>query len=223
MKRVVVVAAHPDDELLGVGATLAKHVDRGDEVHAIVCSEGATARYDASAKNELQEAGKRAAAVIGMNSIRFLGFADQRLDTVPLLEVTQTIERALNDLRPDILYVHHWGDMNRDHRIVAEAVMVATRPIGTDFPRTIYCFETPSSTEWSPPDVQSAFVPNHFVDVTKQIEKKLEAMSCYPSELRPAPHPRSLEALRSRAQYWGQVVTRPYAEAFVLVRSVEDS
>ena len=125
MKRVVVIAAHPDDELLGVGATLAKHVARGDEVHAIVCSEGATARYDASAKNELQEAGKRAAAVIGMSSIRFLGFADQRLDTVPLLEVTQTIERALSELRPDVLYVHHWGDMNRDHRIVAEAVMVA--------------------------------------------------------------------------------------------------
>jgi LmbE family N-acetylglucosaminyl deacetylase len=220
-KKVMVVAAHPDDELLGVGATLALHVARGDEVSAVVVSEGASSRYEEGAKNVLQQAGEKAAAVLGFRSIRFLGLPDQRLDTLPLIEITQKIEAAIASIGPDVLYVHHWGDMNRDHRIVSEAVMVAVRPIGDAFPRQVYCFETPSSTEWSPPDIESAFVPNHFVDVTTTIEKKLQAMACYETEVRPDPHPRAIEALRARAKYWGQVITRPYAEAFVLARSVD--
>ncbi len=218
--RVLAIAAHPDDELLGLGATLARHVEAGDEVVAIVVSEGASSRYEAGAENELQAAGRKAAKTLGLADIRFLGFPDQRLDTVPLIEVTQRVEKHIDELRPDTLYTHHWGDMNRDHRVVGEAVMVAVRPIGENFPRTVLLFETPSSTEWAPPDPGSAFVPNYFVDVTSTIDKKLAAMACYESEIRPAPHPRSLEALRARAQYWGQVITRPYAEAFVLGRRV---
>ncbi len=218
--KVMVIAAHPDDELLGVGATLARHVEAGDEVHAVVVSEGASSRYEEGAQNTLQEAGKRAAKLLGFASIQFLGYPDQRLDTVPLIELTQRIEETLDAASPRVLYTHHWGDLNRDHRIVCEAVSVASRPIGEHFPREIYCFETPSSTEWSLPEPASAFVPNHFVDVTATLEKKLAAMSCYDTELRPPPHPRSLEALRARAHYWGQIVTRPYAEAFALMRSV---
>lgn len=221
--KVMAIAAHPDDELLGLGATLARHAEAGDEVHAVVLSEGATARYDDGAKSLLQEAGRRAAVVLGLRSIQFLGMPDQKLDTLPLLEIIQAIERVLDGLGPDVVYTHHWGDVNRDHRVVCEAVMVAARPIGANFPRRVYCFETPSSTEWSAPDPAGAFVPNHFVDVTPTIEKKLAAMACYETELRAPPHPRSLEALRARAAYWGQIVTRPYAEAFVLARSVDTS
>jgi LmbE family N-acetylglucosaminyl deacetylase len=220
--RVLAIAAHPDDELLGLGATLARHAEAGDDVIAIVVSEGASSRYEAGAEHELQRAGRKAAEVLGLREVRFLGFPDQRLDTIPLIEITQRIEREMDGFRPDVLYTHHWGDMNRDHRIVGEAVMVAARPIGDAFPRTVLLFETPSSTEWAPPDPTSAFIPNHFVDVTRTIEKKLAAMACYESELRPAPHPRSLEALRARSQYWGQIITRPYAEAFVLARRVVD-
>ena len=216
--RVLVIAAHPDDELLGVGATLAKHVAAGDLVEAIVVSEGASSRYAEGADTELQRAGQRAAKELGLAKLTFLGLPDQRLDTLPLIEVTQTIERHLDALAPHVVYTHHWGDVNRDHRVVCEAVSVACRPIGDRFPHRVLCFETPSSTEWSPPDVQSAFVPNVFVDVTSTLDAKLRAMACYASELRPAPHPRSLEALRARAGYWGQIVTRPYAEAFVLLR-----
>ncbi len=218
--KVLAIAAHPDDELLGLGATLARHVEAGDEVVALVVSEGASSRYDAGAEHELQRAGRKAAQVLGLREVRFLGFPDQRLDTVPLIDITQRIERDMNELRPDVLYTHHWGDMNRDHRIVGEAAMIAARPIGDVFPRTVLLFETPSSTEWAAPDPTSAFVPNHFVEVTATIEKKLQAMACYETELRPAPHPRSLEALRARAQYWGQIITRPYAEAFVVARQV---
>ncbi len=218
--RVLAVAAHPDDELLGLGATLAKHAAAGDDVWAVVVSEGASSRYEAGADHALQAAGRRAASVLGLQEIRFLGLPDQRLDTVPLIEVTQRLEREIEDLRPDVLYTHHWGDMNRDHRIVSEAVMVAVRPIGDQYPHTVLLFETPSSTEWAPPDPTSAFVPNYFVDVGTTIETKLRAMECYESELRDAPHPRSLDALRARAKYWGQIVTREYAEAFVLARRV---
>lgn len=218
--RVLAVAAHPDDELLGVGATLARHADDGDEVVCVVASEGASTRYDDAAADELQACGRAAAKIIGAKEIRFLGLPDQRLDAQPVLTVIQAIERVVDEVQPDVVYTHHWGDVNRDHRVISEAIMVACRPIGTRFPRSVYLFETPSSTEWSWPDPGSAFVANHFVEVTSTLERKLAAMACYTSEVRPSPHPRSLEALRSRASYWGQVITRPYAEAFVVGRQV---
>jgi len=220
MASVMVIAAHPDDELLGVGGTLARHVAEGDTVHAVVVSEGATARYEEGAKSQLQTAGHRAAEVLGFASLSFLGLPDQRLDTLSLLDVIQRIEREIERARPSVLYTHHAGDINKDHRIVCEAVMVACRPIGDDFPRRVLWFETPSSTEWTPPGLFQPFTPNVFVDVSATLEQKLAAMACYESELRPAPHPRSLEALRARAAYWGQIITRPYAEAFILAREV---
>ncbi len=218
--NVLVIAAHPDDELLGVGGTLRKHVLAGDRVTAVVVSEGASSRYEAGADNVLQRDGRRAAERLGLADLRFLGLPDQRLETLPILEVIQKVEAVVDAVKPSVVYTHHWGDVNRDHRVVVEAVTVACRPIGDSYPRAVYCFETPSSTEWSLPSIEAAFVPNHFVDVTATIEDKLAAMACYETELRPHPHPRSLEALRARAAYWGQIVTRPYAEAFVLVRSV---
>jgi LmbE family N-acetylglucosaminyl deacetylase len=218
--RVLVIAAHPDDELLGLGATVARHADAGDEVTSLVVSDGATSRYEEGADRTLQDAGRAAARILGVRELRFLGLPDQRLDTLPILEVIQRVERVVGEISPHIVYTHHWGDVNRDHRVVSEAVMVACRPIGPDHPKRLLCFETPSSSEWSSTDPSLTFIPNYFVDVTATIDRKLEAMACYATEVRPAPHPRSLEALRSRAQYWGQIVTRPFAEAFVLVREV---
>ncbi|HKA91340.1 MAG TPA: PIG-L deacetylase family protein [Haliangiales bacterium] len=220
MTRVLVVAAHPDDELLGLGATVARHVEAGDEVTAVIVSEGATSRYAEGADRALRDAAGAAAAVLGVRDLRFLGMEDQRLDAVPLLDVVRPIEKIRAEIRPDVVYAHHWGDLNRDHRVVSEAAMVACRPVGDAYPRRVLCFETPSSTEWSSPDLSLQFVPTVFVDATATIEKKLRAMACYATEVRPAPHPRSLESLRARAQYWGQIVGRNYAEAFVLVRDV---
>jgi len=218
--NVLVIAAHPDDELLGVGGTIARHADDGDEVVCVVASEGASTRYGDGAAETLESCGRAAAAILGARELRFLGMRDQHLDAQPVLTVIQAIENVVDELEPDVVYTHHWGDVNRDHRVLSEAVMVACRPIGDRFPRSVYLFETPSSTEWSWPDANAAFVPNHFVDITSTIDRKLAAMACYTSELRPAPHPRSLEALRSRAAYWGQVVTRAYGEAFVVGRQV---
>jgi N-acetylglucosamine malate deacetylase 1 len=218
--NVLVVAAHPDDELLGVGATVARHAVAGDVVTAVVVSEGASARYEDGAENVLRASGQAAAKILGVKEIRFLGMRDQHLDAGPILSVIQPIERVVDELRPDIVYTHHWGDLNRDHRVVSEAVMVACRPVGDHYPRKVLLFETPSATEWSPPDPAAQFVPNHFVDVTNTIERKLDAMSCYQTEVRRHPHPRALESLRARAQYWGQIVHTAYAEPFVVAREV---
>lgn len=218
--KILAVAAHPDDELLGLGGTLARHAREGDQVVALIASEGASSRYEEGAGSVLQASAERAAGVLGLDAVRFLGLPDQRLDTLPLIEVTQKVEAVFDELLPDIVYVHHWGDMNRDHRVIAEAALVACRPVGDDYPRRVLAFETPSSTEWSAPEPNATFTPQHFVDITGTLEAKLEAMSCYDTELRPAPHPRSLEALRSRAAYWGQIVGVEYAEAFALVREV---
>lgn len=220
MKRILVIAAHPDDELLGLGGTLARHAAAGDEVTCVVVSEGASARYASGADEDLRSSGHAAATRLGTHSLRFLGMRDQRLDAQPILDVIQPIEKIVTEVRPHIVYTHHWGDLNRDHRVVSEAVMVACRPVGPDYPAQLLCFETPSSSEWSSTDLALQFVPNHFVDISATIETKLEAMACYTTELRPAPHPRALESLRTRAAYWGQIVGKRYAEAFVLVRAV---
>ena len=218
--NVVVVAAHPDDEILGAGATLARHARAGDDVHAVVLAEGATSRYDDAMVDELQVGGIEAARRIGLASVRFEAFPDQRLDQIALLDLTQHLEKVLGELKPTIVYTHFCGDVNADHGMVAQAVWTACRPYRMPSVRLIAVFETPSSTEWSSPIRGSDFRPNMFVDVTGTIDDKLSAMSCYTSELREYPHPRSLQALRERAAHWGSVVGVTAAEPFVILRDL---
>ena len=218
--RILVVAAHPDDEILGVGATVARHVAAGDSVTSLLVADGASSRYPDGAHQTLQACARRAAEVLGVRDIRFLGLKDQRLDAMPILEVIRAVERVVSDVAPEVVYTHHWGDLNRDHRVVSEAVLVACRPVGESYPRRLLCFETPSSSEWSTPDPQSQFAPTSFVDIGASLDVKLSAMACYPTELRPPPHPRGLDSLRSRAKYWGQLVSLDYAEPFAVVREV---
>jgi LmbE family N-acetylglucosaminyl deacetylase len=215
---VAVVAAHPDDEILGVGGTLARHVQRGEEVHAIVVADGATSRYEPDLVQELQDSGRMAADVLGFASIHFLGLPDQRLDAMPLFEVTQRVEDMLQLLRPQIVYTHFCGDVNADHGVLTRCVTTACRPFRLPDLRMLASFETPSSTEWALPTTAAAFVPTQFVDITETIEQKLDAMDCYQSELRDYPHPRSRRSLRERAAYWGSAIGRAAAEPFVILR-----
>lgn len=212
---VAVIAAHPDDEILGVGGTLRRHVLEGDDVHAFVVCEGETVRYQGREVG-LAEHTRQAAAVVGFASLEQLGFSDQRLDVACLTDLTAALEARLRQLRPRIVYTHFGGDLNRDHRALVDAVLVACRPLD-DKIEQVLGFETPSSTEWSTPN---AFMPHHFVEITATLEDKLKAMACYPSEVRPFPHPRSLEALRARAAYWGSCAMMPAAEPFVIYRSL---
>jgi LmbE family N-acetylglucosaminyl deacetylase len=220
MTRVLVVAAHPDDELLGPGATLAKHAARGDEVHALILSEGASSRYADDMQETLAVSAERAGKVLGLCTVTVRPLPDQRLDALALLDLTREVETACDLVDPHIVYTHFPGDVNADHAAVARATWNASRPYVAPRLHRFAVFETPSSTEWGWPVGGEVFRPNCFVDVTRTLDTKLQAMSCYESELRPEPHPRSLSALRSRAATWGSVVGRRAAEPFQVLREV---
>ena len=212
-KRILVVAAHPDDELLGCGGTVALHARAGDCVTAVVACEGESLRYGPNGVGQAEHT-REAARALGVQDVRVLGFPDQKLDTLPLTEIITPLERIVRDLRPEIVYGQFGGDANRDHEIVFRALLVATRPI-EDCIEAVYTFDTASSTEWGYP---RTFAPDTWVEITETLEQKIAAMACYASEVRPYPHPRSLEALRHRARAWGNQACLEAAEVFMTVR-----
>lgn len=227
--NILVVAAHPDDEILGVGGTIAKHVEAGDAVYGLILGEGQTSRFDRreEAGNEIVERlhgdTERAAAVLGIRKMYFENFADNRFDSVDLLDIVKAVERRIRELRPVIIYTHHRGDLNVDHRMAYQAVLTATRPMQDQPVKEIYTFETVSSTEWNFSYGQEQFAPNVFVRLTAaQFEKKLAAMEEYKTELCAYPHPRSLEMLRASAVRWGGVAGGHYVEAFETVRIIRE-
>ncbi len=225
METLLVIAAHPDDELLGLGATVKKFVNAGHEAYALILSCGITSRYDSRKDGvqeqigALKEQSRAAAKILGFKQIFLCDLPDNQFDSLPLLEITKEIEKYVQTIKPSIIFTHHYSDVNIDHQRTFQAVITATRPFGDYSAKEIYCFETFSSTEWSFP-YQGAFKPNMFVDVEQTFKDKLEAMKCYTSELRPYPHPRSLKSLEVAAKRWGTVVGCNLAEAFELVRKV---
>lgn len=219
--RVVVLGAHPDDEILGAGGTLARHVMAGEEVHAIVVADGASSRASDEMKVALEKDAARAAETIGFTSIRLESLPDQRLDTVAFVDLTQIIESILDDIQPHVVYTHFPGDVNVDHGLVARATWTACRPYARPQLRRFAVFETPSSTEWAWPVNDSSLQPNLFVDITETLDTKIAAMECYQSELREYPHPRSSRSLRERAAYWGSHVGRRAVEPFRILRDVQ--
>lgn len=223
---ILVVAAHPDDEVLGCGATIAKLSAAGD-VHILILGEGFTSRHaardnaDRSEVECLRAAARSAAKTLGARSVKLDDLPDNRFDEVSLLDVVKRVEKAIEEVCPRIIYTHHPGDLNIDHRITFQAVLTATRPVPDACVRELYAFEVPSSTEWAFQQLQPAFKPNVFVDVASTIEIKIKAMAEYATEARMFPHPRSSDALRTIARRWGTVVGVEFAEAFELIRSIE--
>jgi LmbE family N-acetylglucosaminyl deacetylase len=218
--RLLTVAAHPDDETLGAGGTMAWHTARGDTVWTCILADGASSRHG---RVEQQAACARAAAeVLGLDRLVLVGLPDQRLDTLSLLDVIAPIEQCIDELRPDVVLTHFPGDVNEDHRLVARATIVATRPVPGTSVRRVCCFEIPSSTDWAPPIPGSVFAPNLYVDISETLDTKLTAMKAYAetyvSEVRPFPHPRSVEALRAYAQSHGAASGLLAAEPFMLLR-----
>lgn len=225
--KVLVIAAHPDDEVLGCGGAMARHVRAGDDVVIAIVAEGITSRYEQRSAapvadlEALRADARRAGGILGVGDVRFLGFPDNRLDTVPLLEVAQAFERLITDVRPRRIYTHHPGDLNIDHSVVSRAVTTATRPMAGQAVRELLAFEVFSSTEWAFGQVGSPFQPNLFVGIGDVLQTKLDAMACYRSEVRSFPHPRSLEVLRAGAVRWGSVAGLDAAEAFQTIRVIE--
>jgi LmbE family N-acetylglucosaminyl deacetylase len=223
---VLVVAAHPDDEILGCGGTMTRLAREGHEVRIAILAEGMSSRYahredaDQQQLQHLHARAQQAADKVGAKELVLCKLPDNRLDTVPLLDVVKTVEDLVARFRPEIIYTHHPGDLNVDHGVVHRAVLTATRPMTGQCVRDIYAFEVPSSTEWAFQRLEPSFRPNVFVDIADSLETKIAALSCYDTETRKFPHPRSPEALRAIATRWGSVVGLQAAEAFELIRSV---
>jgi len=222
---VLVVAAHPDDEVLGCGATMARLAAEGQPVHIAILGEGITSRSsrdDSGAEllRRLHQQAEAAALKIGAKDVVLFKLPDNRLDTLPMLEIAKLIEDLIQELRPAVIYTHHPGDLNVDHGIVHRAVLIATRPVLGHPVRQILTFEVPSSTEWAFQKIEPVFRPNVFVEVSKTLDAKIAALACYDSETRDFPHPRSEQALRAIATRWGSVSGCTAAESFELVRSI---
>lgn len=218
---VLVVAAHPDDEILGCGGTIARESRRGEKVHILILGEGATSRAaDQSAVSRLQNAARNAASTVGAEAPRFLGLPDNRLDTVPLLEVVQAIEAVIDDVAPTQVYVQHGGDLNVDHASTYRAVLTATRPLPGGNIAGVYAFPVPSSTEWAFGSFTPRFTPQRFVDISATLDRKVNALNCYSDEVRPAPHPRSIDAVTASAVHYGAMVGVAAAEPFSVVWEV---
>ncbi|WP_308916534.1 PIG-L deacetylase family protein [Jannaschia sp. LMIT008] len=216
-RDVLVVAAHSDDEALGCGGTIARHAGAGDRVRLLFLTDGVGARGDGGAAPR-RDAARAAAAVLGAADVVQLDFPDNRIDAVPLLDVVQAIEGAAG--APDLIYTHHGGDLNVDHRICHRAVLTAFRPMSGSPVRAILGFEVASSTEWAfgTPD---PFQPQHFVDIAATLDAKMRALDCYAAEMRDFPHPRSARALRALAEWRGASVGLAAAEAFTVIRQID--
>lgn len=221
VQRVWAVVAHPDDEVLGCGATLARLASAGAEVRVCIVARGLEARGSAApaALAALQEQARAAAAVLGVARVQFLALPDNQLDTVPLLQVVQALEALAEDYAPQVVFTHHAGDLNVDHRVVHQAVLTATRPVAPDAPWAVLGCEVPSSTEWA--FGAEPFRPQLFIDVSATLERKVAALGAYTGERRAFPHPRSPEVLRALAQVRGATAGAVAAEAFGVVRLIE--
>lgn len=224
--NVLVVAAHPDDELLGCGGTMARLAKEGHTVHVAILGEGITSRHSEREQAEpedlkrLHASSQAVADLLGAKRLSLHGLPDNRFDSVPLLKIIKIVEELIDGFRPAVVYTHHGGDLNVDHQILSRAVLTATRPVQGHPAREVALFEIASSTEWAFQQLGSVFAPNVFIDISETLNLKLEGMRRYETEGRSFPHPRSPEALKAIAQRWGSVVGCHAAEAFQLVRLI---
>jgi len=221
----LIVVAHPDDEVLGMGGTLVKHSSQGDMIKVIYLATGVTSRYQENQSKEksdkeikkLRDNAKQSCKILGIKDHIFYDFPDNEMDTVSLLKITKIVEHEINSFNPDRIYTSHFGDLNIDHRLVFQACITACRPTSSKTPELI-TFEILSSSEWNYP---VSFQPNYFVDVSSFIEQKCQAMKCFKNEIRKFPHPRSIENIKSSSKKWGTVCGKKAAEAFQIIRIIE--
>jgi len=216
--KVLVLSAHMDDEILGMGGTIARHVAQGDSVTVcIACKRAYDHKFDPVLIQEEKAAARRASEILGYSDLRFLDLRDELLDE-RLLDVIVPIEDVVNAVLPAVVYTHHRGDSNQDHRAVFQASMIACRAIASSAVPRILCYEVPSSTEQAPPFVEWAFQPNFYVNVAGSIEKKVQALRAYSRELREFPHPRSAKGIEVLAERRGMEIGFTAAEAFMVIR-----
>ena len=234
--NVLVIAAHPDDEVLGMGGTLKKLSKNGDKLKIVIMATGISGRrsinyinsstYKVNEKTKkimrkqikkLRVDSKKAAKILGINDIEFMDFPDNEMDIISNLEITKKIEEKITKFKPRVVYTHSPFDINVDHRVLYNATLTATRPLADSSVKQVISFEVPSSTEWFFP---SKFSPTIFVNIEKELKAKLNALAAYKDEVRKFPHPRSREGIEIIAKRWGTVSGFKAAEAFYLVRQL---
>jgi len=224
--NVLVIAAHPDDEVLGCGGTMARLAKDGHDVFVVILGEGITSRFnqreqaDAAQIADLHGHSHKVGKLLGAKDVVLASLPDNRFDTVPLLDVVKIIEDLVKKLRPQTVYTQHGGDLNVDHVVTFRATLIATRPMSDCPVRSVYAYPVASSSEWAFQQFSPAFAPNLFVDVGETLETKIKAMQLYESEARLFPHPRSPEALRAAAHHWGSNVGVSAAEPFQIIREI---
>ena len=236
--KVLVIAAHPDDEVLGMGGTIKKLTQTGHNVKIVIMATGIVSRrstnyknsqtYDVNSKTQktmkkqikqLQKDAIRSSKILGVQDIKFEDFPDNEMDIVSNLEITKKIEKIISDYKPDTIFTHSKYDINVDHRALYNATITATRPRKKSNVKDVISFEVPSSTEW---DFPSQFSPNIFVDISNELSTKLKALKQYKTEIEKFPHPRSLESIEIISKRWGTVSGFNAAEAFCLVRQLKN-
>ena len=226
--NVLVFAPHADDEILGCGGTIARHVDEGDVVYVCVLTTAKPPVYKISDELLLTQPHNRlkqieaSNACLGITKTFFLRYPAAMLETVPRYELNKNISEVINEVKPEILYMPHHGDMQKDHKITSEAIMVAIRPISSHKIRKVYAYETLSETEWNIANSKNVFLPDAFVNIEKYLTAKVEAMKCHKTQLRDFPHPRSVEAITALAHFRGSTMGCRAAEAFSLIREYRD-
>ena len=226
-KRIMIVAAHPDDELLGLGASMHKWIrEENVTTHVVILGEGITSRSEVRNVDEWKDVLEKhhqnmysAAKIIGYHSVKSYNFSDNRFDSHALLDIVKVVEHEKENFQPDIILTHHGGDLNIDHQLTFQAVMTATRPMQEECVKAVITFETSSATEWQATCDPRTFTPNLFMEISEEdLQAKIDAMAAYQYETREFPHPRSAEALRIMAQYRGYTVGKKLAEAFQIIR-----
>ena len=224
---ILIIAAHPDDEVLGCGGSIARHADAGDHVQVLIVAEGATSRQQQRDRgqvdtelSDLARAAQKAGVILGAKGVELLDLPDNRLDSIDRLDLVKLIEARIERYQPQIVYTHHAGDLNIDHRRLHEAVVTACRPTPDQPVKRLMSFEVASSTEWQPSGSGPAFQPNWFVDISDQWDRKRLALEAYATEMRPWPHARSIQALEHLARWRGAQVGVQAAESFCLLRQL---
>lgn len=220
IKNILILAPHPDDEILGCGATIKKLSKEGNPIFVLVASRGSKRLYDQTKVEAVRKEALEAHALLGVKKTFFLDFPAPELDTVPLADISRDISKVLSEYKINVLYLPHRGDIHNDHQVIFNAGLVAARPVGDYSVKEIYAYETLSETEWAAPFADDAFIPACFVNVEETLDAKMEAMKCFKSQLREFPNPRSVETIEALAKFRGSTVGFKAAEAFMVIRQI---
>lgn len=222
MANILVLAPHPDDEVLGCGGVISKYSKTGDSVYVLIVTRGTPKLYNEEKIENVRREARCAHKILGVKETIFFDFHAPDLDITSRADISRSIAGVINEFKIDELYLPHRGDIHHDHGIVFHAGLVAARPVGKYSVKNIYCYETLSETEWAAPFGDDAFIPNHFVNIELEMEAKLEAMQCFKSQVRPFPSTRSLETIETLAKFRGATVGFNRAEAFMIIRTIKN-